>query len=277
MIATFPPDGKQCRVVLTGAAGGMGQAFAQKLATLCNEIVIVGRNESTVQTLALTLQNRHPHLKVYVCAGDLQNPHTLDSIQTRCEKMGGLDLLINNAGINCFGPSQGIAIDDLHNILRTNLLAPMILSNALIPFLKQSRTAQIIQVGSILGYIGYPGNAAYCASKFGLRGYTEALSRELVRTHIKVKYFAPRATATAINEGAVNKLNAALNVQTDSTDFVAEQLIHCLKSSKREWPIGFPERLFVFLNKFLPRLNDKAIKGQLPIIEKFFPAERSTS
>ena len=135
--------------------------------------------------------------------------------------------------------------------------------------LQQQPEAVIVNVGSAFGSIGYPGFSGYCASKFGLRGFTEALKRELAASQVRVLYFAPRATDTSINSAAVVEMNQQLGTRMDSPDFVAAQLLAQLKSSQSRRFLGWPEQLFVRLNALFPAIVDKALRGKLAIITKF--------
>jgi short-subunit dehydrogenase len=241
--------------------------MAAELAPHCQSLLLLGRSASALAELRQNLLNRHPDLNVDCLTGDLLDAAYLSDI-TAYSQNKRVNLLVNNAGINHFGAVKDLDAASQRQIIETNLLAPMQLTQALLPGFLRHGNAQIIQVGSIFGYIGYPGNAAYCASKFGLRGYAQALARELSSTPVRVKYLAPRATSTSINAGAVDKLNTALGVASDSPEFVATQLISLLHSDRFDLKVGFPERLFVFLNQLFPRINDKAIQKQLPTIEK---------
>ena len=137
--------------------------------------------------------------------------------------------MINNAGVSQFALT---AQQDYPHQIELNLLVPMQLCQMLLPQLQQRPEAVIVNVGSAFGSIGYPGFSGYCASKFGLRGFTEALKRELAASQVRVLYFAPRATDTSINSAAVVEMNQQLGTRMDSPDFVAAQLLAQLKSSQ---------------------------------------------
>ncbi|MFQ3194170.1 MAG: short-subunit dehydrogenase [Colwellia sp.] len=105
-----------------------------------------------------------------------------------------VNVLINNAGVSqfkLFEQASESDISDISDIITTNTIAPMQLTQALLPLLKQYDKAQIINMGSTYGSIGFPGYTAYCASKFALRGFSQTLSRELADSNIRVKYLAP--------------------------------------------------------------------------------------
>jgi len=135
--------------------------------------------------------------------------------------------------------------------------------------LQSQPAATIVNVGSIFGYLGYPGCAAYSASKFALRGFSEALRRELADGPVRVLHFAPRATRTEFNSDALNALNAELGTATDSPTKVAEELVRLLHRPVRERLLGMPEKLFARINQLWPALVDSALRKQLAVIRGY--------
>jgi short-subunit dehydrogenase len=109
---------------------------------------------------------------------------------------------------------------------------------------------------------------AYCASKFALRGFTEALRRELAGSRVRVQYLAPRATLTPLNSAAQVALNAELGVASDAPEVVARALLDLLDGTRGERHLGWPERLFVRINRMLPSLVDSSLLKQLPVIRR---------
>jgi short-subunit dehydrogenase len=126
----------------------------------------------------------------------------------------------------------------------------------------------VVNVGSILGDIGHPGSVAYCASKFALRGFTEALRRELAGSRVQLRYLAPRATRTALNSPAQVALNAELGVASDAPEHVAAELLKLLDGARAERHLGWPEKLFVRINRLLPSLVDSSLAKQLSVIRR---------
>jgi len=181
------------RAVLTGAAGGIGRAAAVRLAPLCETLLLVGRHGATLAALQEEIERAGG--KAGVVIADLTSAAGRTTVLRAAEAVpGGIDLLVNNAGAGEFAwfADQDEAM--LERIVQVNVLAPMQLTRLLLPTLLAQPAARIVNVGSILGYLGYPGNAAYCASKFALRGFSEALRRELADGPVRVTYFAPRAS-----------------------------------------------------------------------------------
>ena len=127
----------------------------------------------------------------------------------------------------------------------------------------------MVNVGSTFGSIGFPCHAAYCASKFGLRGFTESLIREYAHSPVNFYYLAPRATQTSINSDAVVSMNRALGNQMDPPERVADALVAQLEGNKSRWFIGFPEKVFARINGVLPGIVDRALIKKLPVIQRF--------
>jgi short-subunit dehydrogenase len=161
-------------------------------------------------------------------------------------------------------------------MVELNVLAPMLLCQALLPALQKS-SGTIVNVGSGFGSIGFAGYCGYSASKFALRGFSESLRRELSDTGIEVLYLAPRAVDTAMNGQEVVSMNAELGNKVDSPQYVAQQLLLQLQSGQARRYLGWPERFFVKLNSVFPALVDSALAKQLPVIRKWAVASASRS
>jgi short-subunit dehydrogenase len=252
------------RAVLIGASGGIGRAVAAALAPHCDELLLVGRDAARlVKTAAAAGPVARP------LAVDLAAEAGRDAVAAAAPR---INLLINAAGANDFAWLADQSDATLARIVQTNVLMPMQLVRRLLPALEREPRAWIVNVGSIFGYLAYPGHAAYSASKFALRGFSEALRRELADGPVRVLYFAPRATRTAMNGAGLAALNAELGVAMDDPATVAQALIDLLRRPARERLLGMPESLFARLNQLLPGLVDRALKRQLSIIRRHAPA-----
>ena len=146
-----------------------------------------------------------------------------------------------------------------------------------LPLLRAQPRALVVNVGSTYGSIGYPGYATYCASKFALRGFSEALRRELADTQVNVMYAAPRATRTAMNSTAATALNQALKVGMDDPADVARAVLKAVQSERSELYLGWPEKLFVRINGMLPGVVDRALRKQLPVIRRYLASHSKES
>jgi len=252
------------RVLLTGATGGMGRAIVAALCARGAQVLVVGRQDQALQALVA----RNPD-QVSRLQADLRHPADRAKVLRHAQQMGGINLLINAAGINHFGLFENMQEQGIDDLITTNLCATLQLTHAMLPLLRSQPQSCVVNIGSTFGSIGYPGFSVYCATKFALRGFSEALRRELADTNVGVLYIAPRATRTEMNNAAVEAMNAELQVSMDSPELVAERLVQALDADLREVHLGFPERLFVRLNGLLPRLVDKALRRQLPTIRHY--------
>ncbi|MBA6328524.1 SDR family oxidoreductase [Colwellia sp. MB02u-6] len=259
-------------ILLTGATGGIGQAFSRLLFSSGANLVLVGRNQAKLAQLKAELLAANPEVKnsVVTFVVDILQPAQRAHLIAQLALLPfEVNVLINNAGVSQFKLFEQASESDISDIITTNTIAPMQLTQGLLPLLKQCKKAQIINIGSTYGSIGFPGYTAYCASKFALRGFSQTLSRELADSNIRVKYLAPRATQTSLNSSEVEKLNAELNSAVDSAETVAKALLTLIMQSSEERYIGWPEKLFVRINQLFPSLVSQSIIKQLPIIKKY--------
>ncbi len=257
--------------VITGAAGGIGQALAHALVHEGHPALLVGRDESRLQALQTSLRAAHPGCFVAYVVADLNEQSGRDAVAQAVGADKRWSMLVNNAGTSEFHSFETQTAQRIEHIIQTNLVSPMLLVQQVLPALLGRADAQIINIGSVFGDIGYPGFSTYCASKFGLRGFTQALRRELSDTPLRVRWFAPRATQTSLNTAAVVNMNNALKTKADTPEHVADLFIEFLHSDRNEMVIGWPEKLFVFINRIRSAITDGAIGGQLAVIRKYMP------
>jgi short-subunit dehydrogenase len=252
-------------ILLTGAAGGIGSVIAEYFAGRGARLLLSDLNSVALNELSLQLQQKHD-VDVDIIAADLTREAGRKQIATAAQAFKS-NVLINAAGYNRFGLLADISDNDIERIFSINVLSPILVCKALLPWFIQQKSAHIVNIGSTFGSLGYAGFSSYSASKFALRGFSEALRRELADTGVQVHYLAPRAVRTAFNEDAVNKMNAALGVTMDAPDVIPGAIDRMLQRGQSEHYIGRPERFFVKLNALFHRLVDKGLSGQLATIQ----------
>lgn len=257
------------RILLTGASGGLGGALASELAAAGATLLLAGRDTARLAELAAGLPadggRRHSMVRT-----DLARPEGIAAAAGAAREFGA-NVLINNAGVGGFGLYERQTWEDIDTLLATNLAAPMRLTHALLPWLKAQPQAAIVNIGSTFGSLPFAGFAAYSASKAGLRGFSQALRRELADSEVAVIHIAPRAIDTALNNAAVVALNRALGNPCDSAEQVAAQVVAALRRGDGERHLGFPERLFAWLNGVSPALIDRGLAGKLATIKQHAP------
>ncbi|MEW4982877.1 MAG: SDR family oxidoreductase [Cycloclasticus sp.] len=254
-------------VVLTGASGGIGGALAEELASKGARLVLIGRNTEKLSKLAELLGEGHS-----VVSCDIATADGRETIISYCQALeSGVDMLVNNAGIGAFKSFDKTEEEQVISLIHTNLTSTILLTQAMLPILQAQKSSQIVNVGSAFGSIGFPGFVVYSASKFGLRGFTEALARELSDSSVAVRYFAPRATKTPLNDANVDALNAALDTHVDEPSQVAKEFVEFVESNKQRYYVGWPEKLFARINGVFPALVDSSISKQLALIKSCLP------
>ena len=256
------------RALVTGGAGGIGGAIADELLLRGAAVLLVDRDEAALERARQRLARCGE--RVGTLTADLTSAVDRDRLCAAATAWrGGVNVLVNNAGVNHFRMFADQPPEQLDLAVAINLQAPMHLCRALLPHLQRQPEACILNTGSVFGAIGYPGYAVYSATKFAVRGFTEALRRELADTSVSVRYVAPRATRTGINTSAVERMNDELGVAMDPPELVARAVCDMLAGGRVEAVIGWPEKLFARLNGVLPRLVDGALRKQLPVIRRY--------
>ncbi len=249
-------DGK--KALITGSGSGIGRALAVEAARRGMRVALTGRRKEALDETSAALAGSG-HL---VLAADVTNPEHRRALMAEIQAhWGGLDLLVNNAGIVPVGPLGAVSDDELRLVLETNLLAPMALTREALPLLKQAKGSRVVNIGSVFGDIPYPLFAPYSATKAGLRGFSIALRRELAPLGIGVTYAAPRATQTAAAR-PMQSLIEPFEMKFDTAESVAKFVWDAVaREANAIYPRG-PERLYVLMQRLFPRVVDKAIAKQ---------------
>jgi short-subunit dehydrogenase len=259
---------KNSIVLLTGAGGGIGSSLLRQLIGKNARVIAITRNPNKLNTFKRN--EGYTDNQLSILAADINSDEGREHIKNKANTFAcNINMLINCAGSSEFSSLSKMTDANIKDQLCTNLLSPILITKSLLPLLLENEQAHIVNIGSSFDSIGYPGFSIYNASKFGLRGFTESLRRELADTNIKVTLVSPRATNTKMNNSVVNQLNKELGNKSDESDYVAQQIIKAIENSKNEVYLGWPERLFTKINRIIPSIADKALKKQLPIIQKY--------
>ncbi len=246
------------RILLTGAGGGIGSHLARILAAKGARLALVDRNNQHFDEHPDSCDDPPLILSVDLLDTRARNA-ALDQAMTH---LGGIDLLINNAGMMSFRPFHEEDPEILQRVVQLNTLVPMQLAHRVLPHMLERGSGRIVNVGSTFGSIAFAWFAAYSTSKFGLRGFSEALRRELAHTGIGVTYVAPRAVKTKLNSSAVYRMAETVKMNMDEPDWVAARIVEAIERERDDVYLGFPESLFVRINGLWPRLVDGAMKKQ---------------
>jgi 3-oxoacyl-[acyl-carrier protein] reductase len=182
-------------VIITGGGGGICSAVAELLAKNQMNIVLMGGHN--LQKLDSAADKVRQYAEVMVIPGDLTDPAFITAaVKQAADRFGHIDTLINNAGVAQNTPFEDISNEEFDRIMAINLKAPFMLTREVLPFLKKSAAATIINIASVVAHAGYPMQSIYTASKHALLGMTKSIAREYYRDNIRVHAICPGGVYT---------------------------------------------------------------------------------
>jgi len=239
------------RILLTGATGGIGRQLAIQLSTEGARLALVGSDIGRLESLADELRGKGGDVLGIVA--DFKQPGSEEYVvNVARQEYGSIDILINNAGLSDFTVFEHQSLERIAEMVQVNVTTPIQLTRCLVPEFIRSGNGHIVNIGSILGSIGFPHYATYSATKYAMRGFSQALRREFQDMNIAVTYVAPRAVNTAINNLSSIEHMHATKTRLDDPELVATLIIEAVRSNRHELYIGQPESLFAWLNGFFP-------------------------
>lgn len=256
------------RILLTGATGGIGQPIAHLLAERGARLALVGRSAEKLCALKNTLATKSGEHATIIA--DFGIGGTGQRVANEAKALlGDIDILINNAGVLDFIELQDQSDDRIAEVIHTNVTALIQLTHAVVGDFQAKNQGHFVFIGSIFGSLGFPHFATYCASKFAVHGFSQALRRELVNTNIGVSYIAPRGINTPMNDtNTVGMWNKTGN-KMDNPDTVANIVVKALESEKQEVFIGQPQTFFAWLNGVSPKIVNMGLKKQTALAAPF--------
>lgn len=245
------------RVILTGASSGIGRALAGQLARAGANLVLAARSADKLDELARTLGPSAFAVPTNLCVPEERER----LIRTAIEKMGGIDLLINNAGIASWGHFANSDEAVMREVMEVNFFAPVELIRLAIPQLTMGSQPAIVNVASMCGRLALPAWSEYSASKFALCGITESLRSEMARFDIDVVLIVPGLTQTNLRENMPrNEGKAKIDFNGGmSAEHVAAKIVGAICRNKREVVLGSDARWMLRLNRWFPRLLNRLI------------------
>lgn len=182
--------------VITGGSKGIGYAIAHAVAQSGASVAVAARGEADLERAVGQLQGAGSGTVIGVPC-DVRSQEQCEALVERAAaELGGVDMLVNNAGVGRFSPVGDMAPDDWRTVIETNLNGVFYCTHAALPHLRRRAPSWIINIGSLAGKNAFPGGAAYNASKFGLIGFSEALMQEVRQDGVRVSYIMPGSVAT---------------------------------------------------------------------------------
>jgi short-subunit dehydrogenase len=241
-----------CRAILTGASSGIGRALTIELVSAGVRVLAVARRAERLDTLARELASGPGEILVQASdvTDDVARRAVVEAAQ---ERFGGLDLLVNNAGIGAMGRFAEASPERLRQVMEVNFFAPAELIRMALPLLHVGRKPLVVNVGSILGQVGIPFCAEYCASKFAIRGLSQSLRAELAPLGVDILLVSPGTTETEFFERAIDarKLPWSDGRAMTPAD-VARQVVRAIRAGRSEIVLGSQAKLLTWAQRLVP-------------------------
>ncbi len=245
-------------VVVTGGTDGIGKALVDDLLMAGAKVATCGRDHDRLYRL----QSEYPSYPLHTMVADVSSENDCRRfIETTIKFYGGVDILINNAGISMRALLKDASTEVIRRVMDTNFFGSVYCTKYALESIIE-RKGTIVGVSSIAGYRGLPGRSAYSASKWALQGWLEAIKTELMDSNVHVMWVSPGFTASNIRSAALDK-DAHSHGQTNMDEgkmMPAEEcsrnILRAVEKKKRTLVMTFQGKETVFLNKFFPKIAD---------------------
>lgn len=246
-------------VVVTGGTDGIGKALVESLITMGAKVATCGRNHDKLYLL----QAEYPSAHLHTMVADVSNENDCRRfMETTIKVFGGIDVLINNAGVSMRALLKETDVDVIKKVMDINFYGTVYCTKFALDSII-SRKGTIVGVSSIAGYRGLPGRSGYSASKFAVQGWLEAIKTELVADGVHVMWVCPGFTSSNIRNAALSKDGTSHGetpmdeTKMMSSEECAAHILTAIEKKKRTLVLTFTGKRTVFMQKFFPKLADK--------------------
>lgn len=232
------------KAIISGASRGIGKAIAEKLAAMQYDLVLIARNEEGLSSLKEELLSAHAKLSIATLPFDLSRTNAIKShLQDNSELLQGCNLLVNNLGVYHMDKVAPLKLEDVKKQLEVNLYSAIELSNACLPFLYENKSAQIINIGSVMSLEAEKIATSYSISKHAFKAWNDSLREELRAKNIKVSCIYPGAVNTSSWDG----------IEADRAAMIqAEDIAELVKSICSLGPSSLVEEIRMSPLNFIP-------------------------
>ncbi|MBA2745555.1 MAG: SDR family oxidoreductase [Flavisolibacter sp.] len=250
-------------VVITGGTDGIGKALVQLFLSKGAKVATCGRNHDKLYAL----QSSFPSFPLHTIVADVSNENDCRHfIHSTLKAFGGIDILINNAGISMRALLKDVEVDVLRKVMDINFFGAVYCTKFALQSIIE-RKGTIVGISSIAGYRGLPGRSGYSASKFALQGWLEAIRTELMDDGVNVMWVSPGFTASNIRNAALTEDGSAQGEtpldenKLMTPEACALHIAKAIQNNNRSLVLTFKGKRTVFMNKFFPALADKLVKN----------------
>ncbi|MFT5247145.1 MAG: dehydrogenase/reductase SDR family protein 7B [Litorivivens sp.] len=253
-------------VWITGASSGIGKALAYEYGRNNCQLILSGRNQEALASIREQLPSPN---SVHIIPLDLETESDFNAVALKAKScFGGVDVLINNAGVSQRSLVAETDMDIDRKIMEVNYFGNIALTKAILPVLLESEHASIIVVSSLAGKFGFFLRSAYAASKHAIHGFYDSLRLELADNNVHVLIACPSFVQTAISQNALDRYGKSTGEldprqkEGMSAEECARQIIRAAKSGKHEIVIGTKGRVAVALSKLMPKVFFRILRKQ---------------
>jgi len=250
-------------VVVTGGTDGIGKALVDELLSMNARVATCGRNHDKLYSL----QSEYPSAHLHTMVADVSSENDCRRfLETTMKIFGGVDIIINNAGISMRALLKDASTDVIKKVMEINFFGMVYCTKYALDSIIE-RKGTIVGVSSIAGYRGLPGRSGYSASKFAMRGWLESIKTELMDSGVHVMWVCPGFTTSNIRNAALNKDGESQGEspldenKMMTADECARHILSAIKNKRRTLVLTFQGKQTVFLNKFFPKIADWFVKN----------------
>jgi short-subunit dehydrogenase len=246
-------------VAVTGGSEGIGKALVEALIARGAKVATCARNYEKLYSL----QMQHPTVMLHTITCDVSKEQDCQRfIESTIKTFGGIDILINNAGISMRSLFEEVDMEVMHKVMDINFWGSVYCTKYALPSIL-ARKGMIVGVSSIAGYRGLPGRSGYSASKYALQGWLESLRTELLHKNVHVMWVSPGFTSSNIRRAALTSDGNAqgespMNEQEMmSAEECAQRMLDAMEEKKRTLVMTVNDKRTVLISRLFPRLADK--------------------
>jgi short-subunit dehydrogenase len=251
-------------VVISGGSRGLGLAMAREFARHGAYLALLARDKEELERAANDLRHFSARVSTWPC--DVKEPHEVEqTISAIAEKHARIDVLVNNAGIMLVAPLDAMVKGDFEEAMQIHFWAPYHLTMAALPYLRRNGESRIVNISSIGGRVAVPHMAPYCASKFALAGFSDALRAEVARQGIRVTTVSPGLMRTGSHVNATFKgdyekeftwfaVGAGMPFLSMNAERAARQIVAAARRGQPALTITIPARCLIFAQAIMPNL-----------------------
>jgi short-subunit dehydrogenase len=248
------------RTIVTGASSGIGREIAIELARQGAKLVITARRAERLEVVLAELKKLDADAHMVV--GDIVEAATRTAlVEVARREFGGLDAVVNNAGVGALGPFVNANEDRIRQVMEVNFFAPVELIRLALPLLRNGNRPVITNVSSVLGHRAVANKTEYCASKFAIHGFSDALRCELAGDGIDVLIVSPSTTSSEFFDRVIDQEGSATTGTRHamSPRVVARKTVRAMRRGKHEIILSVSGKALVWLDRLCPPVMDRIL------------------